>query len=93
MEPGRDRAPLALDIGTGTGVFAEAFAARGLQVAGVDASADMIALARGFVPQGRFEVAPAEALPFADQTFDLVFLGLVLHEADDAPRCCKRRGG
>jgi len=74
----------ALDVGTGTGVFAERFAGRGLTVAGVDIRADMVALARQYVPQGRFEVAPAEALPFPDASFDLVFLGLVLHEADDA---------
>jgi ubiquinone/menaquinone biosynthesis C-methylase UbiE len=73
-----------LDIGTGSGVFAERFAARGLSVAGIDAREDMVALARQFVPQGRFEVAPAEALPFPDMSFDLVFFGLVLHEADDA---------
>jgi len=72
-----------LDVGTGTGVFAEVFAGCGLEVAGVDVSAEMIALARQFVPQGRFQVAPTGALPFADGAFDLVFLGLVLHEAED----------
>ena len=80
-----DSAPAnVLDVGAGTGVFAQAFAGRGLEVAGVDAREDMIALARQFVPQGHFESAPAEALPFADGAFDLVFLGLLLHEADDA---------
>jgi ubiquinone/menaquinone biosynthesis C-methylase UbiE len=44
----------------------------------------MIAAAQRLVPQARFEEAPAEAVPFPDGTFDLVFLGLVLHEAGDA---------
>jgi len=74
----------ALDVGTGSGIFADLLARRGLTVAGVDVNPDMIALARRYLPQARFEVAPAEALPFPDASFDLVFFGLVLHEADDA---------
>ncbi len=73
----------ALDVGTGSGIFAEAFAARGLAVAGVDVNPDMLPVALGFVPGGEFHVAPAEALPFGDGTFDLVYLGHVLHETDD----------
>lgn len=73
-----------LDVGTGTGVFAEAFAARGLEVSGIDANPDMIEAARRHVTRGYFEMAPAEAIPYPDAAFDLVFLGLVLHEADDA---------
>ena len=73
-----------LDVGTGNGVFAEAFAARGLQVTGIDANAEMILAAQRFVAAGQFRQAPAEAIPFPDASFDLVFLGHVLHETDDA---------
>ena len=71
-----------LDVGTGTGVFAEAFAAAGLAVTGIDTNADLLAVARGFAPTAHFREAPAEQLPFPDGSFDLVFLGHVLHEAD-----------
>jgi ubiquinone/menaquinone biosynthesis C-methylase UbiE len=81
LEP--SAAQSVLDVGTGSGLFAEAFARRGLQVAGVDASPAMLEAARSFVPAGDFREGTAEALPLADSSFDLVFLGLVLHEADD----------
>ena len=72
-----------LDIGTGSGVFAEAFAARGLAIVGVDANPEMLLAARSFVPGGDFQEATAEKMPFKDGQFDLVFMGLVLHETDD----------
>jgi ubiquinone/menaquinone biosynthesis C-methylase UbiE len=72
-----------LDVGTGSGVFAEAFAGRGLAVSGIDINPAMIEAAQGFVPSAHFQTAPAEALPFADKSFDLVYIGLVLHETDD----------
>ena len=88
----------ALDVGTGTGVCAEAFAASGCTVTGIDANADMPPIAQQYVPAGQFRQATAEALPFPDKSFDLVFLGVVLHEADDplaalmqARRVAKRR--
>lgn len=71
-----------LDIGTGSGLFAEAFAAKGLKVSGVDLREDMLEAARQYVPQGEFRAAHMESLPFPDAAFDLAFLGLVLHEAD-----------
>ena len=73
-----------LDVGTGTGLFAEAFAAQGLEVTGIDANPEMIGAALSYVPQGHFQEALAESIPFADNEFDLVFLGLVLHETDDS---------
>jgi ubiquinone/menaquinone biosynthesis C-methylase UbiE len=73
-----------LDVGTGTGIFAEAFAAAGLAVTGVDVSADLLAIAREYAPTAQFKEAPAERLPFPDRSFDLIFLGHVLHETDDA---------
>ncbi len=72
-----------LDIGTGTGVFAEAFSQRGKLVTGVDVNPEMLAAASHYVPEGIFQPAAAENLPFPDDSFDLVFMGLVLHETDD----------
>ncbi len=72
-----------LDIGTGTGVFAEGFAQHGLAVTGIDVNPEMLDAARTFLPGGDFRLATAEDLPFPDETFDMAFLGLVLHETDD----------
>jgi ubiquinone/menaquinone biosynthesis C-methylase UbiE len=87
-----------LDIGTGSGIFAEAFAGRGLRVTGIDIQEEMLEAARTFVPGARFERAASEDLPFADGSFDLCFLGLVLHETDrprraieEACRACRMR--
>lgn len=73
-----------LDIGTGTGVFAEAFAALNVDVTGIDVNAELLAVAQQHVPTAQFKEAAMEQLPFPDRSFDLVFMGLVLHEADDA---------
>jgi SAM-dependent methyltransferase len=72
-----------LDVGTGTGLFAESLLARGLRVSGIDANPAMIEAARSLVPQARFRHASAEAVPYDDGAFDLAFMGLVLHETDD----------
>ncbi|MCX6132313.1 MAG: class I SAM-dependent methyltransferase [Ignavibacteriales bacterium] len=86
-----------LDVGTGSGIFAEAFAKKIATVVGIDANPEMIEVSKGLVPGASFQKATAESIPYADKTFDLVFLGLVLHEADDAQkalsesrRCAKR---
>lgn len=75
-----------LDVGTGTGVFAEAFLARGLEVTGIDPNADLLSVARRFIAAGRLEVGTAETLPFEDDSFDVVMMGHVLHETDDPVR-------
>jgi ubiquinone/menaquinone biosynthesis C-methylase UbiE len=72
-----------LDIGTGSGLFAEAFVARGLEVTGIDAQEKMLAAARALVPEGEFRIASAESLPFPEKSFDLAFLGHVLHESEE----------
>jgi ubiquinone/menaquinone biosynthesis C-methylase UbiE len=72
-----------LDVGTGTGVFAEAFAKEKVRVVGIDSDPDVLATARRFVPDASFQTAVAENLPFEDGSFDLVFLGHVLHETDE----------
>jgi SAM-dependent methyltransferase len=73
-----------LDVGTGTGIFAEAFAIAGLEATGLDVNQELLAVARAQVPSARFQEGPAERLGFPDRFFDLVFFGLVLHETDDA---------
>jgi len=69
-----------LDVGTGTGAFAQAFAERGHPVVGVDFSERLLARAKRRVPGVRFEhvdvLAPGA---LAGRTFDLVTMGYVLH--------------
>jgi len=89
-----------LDVGTGSGLFSESFSERGLEVSGVDANPEMLIAARQFVPKGDFREGTAEGLPYPNGSFDLVFLGLVLHESDEplkvlqeARRVAKKRVG
>ena len=72
-----------LDIGSGSGLFAEELARRGLAVTGLDVNPEMLPVARKFVPAADFQEGVAEELPFGDGSFDLVFMGLLLHETDD----------
>jgi ubiquinone/menaquinone biosynthesis C-methylase UbiE len=78
-----------LDVGTGTGVFAEVFSMASLRVYGIDISTERMAVARKYVPQAEFLEALAEAIPFENLSFDLVFMGLLLHEADDPVKALK----
>jgi ubiquinone/menaquinone biosynthesis C-methylase UbiE len=78
-----------LDVGTGTGLFAEAFAARGLAATGVDDSPEMLEHARRLVPSAAFRQGRAEQLDLPDGSFDLVFLGLVLHESHEPLRALR----
>jgi ubiquinone/menaquinone biosynthesis C-methylase UbiE len=79
-------APRVLDVGTGTGVFAEAFAARGIAVTGIDSNGGLLQVARQLVPMAEFKQAAAEAIPYGDGAFEVVFLGHVLHETDEPVR-------
>lgn len=80
------QAKSVLDIGTGSALFAEGFAAHGLQVTGLDANPAALPVAAQYVPTGTFKEGVAEELPFTDLSFDLVFMGLVFHETDDPIR-------
>jgi ubiquinone/menaquinone biosynthesis C-methylase UbiE len=76
-----------LDVGTGSGLFAEAFSKRNVKtVAGVDVSAEMIEAAKKYLPGAEFKQSGAEDLPFNNNSFDLLFMGLVFHEVDDYNR-------
>ena len=66
-----------LDLGCGDGQLTERLVATGAVIAGVDASAEMVAAARG---RGiAADCAPAEQLSYADASFDAVFSNAALH--------------
>lgn len=61
-----------LDIGCGPGLAAQVFSRRMERVAGVDATAPFIEIARRRAPKGDFRVAEMESLPYDDSAFDAV---------------------
>lgn len=61
-----------LDAGCGAGLAAQLAFECGAQVSGIDASENLLAIARPRVPKGDFRRAPIEQMPFADHTFDTV---------------------
>lgn len=71
-----------LDVATGTGGQARAFAATAHEVVGVDMSAAMLRVARrkNHVPNVDFQQADAARLPFGDRSFDAACISFALHE-------------
>ncbi len=76
---------LVLDTGCGTGMLGAAIAAQGYDVFGVDLSPEMARKAheRGLV--GTY-AAVGQALPFADDTFDLALTVATLHHLETPER-------
>ena len=69
-----------LEVGCGTGKFAGSLVERAAcRVWGVDASPEMLDVARADVPGVRFKQARAEELPFKDAWFERVVLRMSLH--------------
>ena len=75
-----------LDLGCGTGRHTLALAAAGARVTALDQSPEMMALARpklqGYAVEWETHALPGP-LPFADDTFDLVVMGLVAEHVAD----------
>ncbi|MBX3063321.1 MAG: methyltransferase domain-containing protein [Anaerolineae bacterium] len=71
-----------LDVATGTGAQALAFARRGHDVVGTDLSEAMLAIAQKKNQAGKvkFEVADATALPYPSDSFDVSCISFGLHE-------------
>jgi SAM-dependent methyltransferase len=61
-----------LEVGCGSGVFLRAAADRGAAVAGVDSSERLVERARARVPEADVRVGDLQALPYADDMFDVV---------------------
>jgi SAM-dependent methyltransferase len=68
LKPGQH----VLDIGCGAGAFLRLVAERGGRAYGLDASEALIELARTRVPEADLRVGEMEALPYEDDSFDLV---------------------
>ncbi len=82
------RATRLLDIGCGTGGLLELVAPRVAEAVGVDASREMLALARTrLAERGIANASVRQAdlyrLPYADAAFDVATLQMVLHYAED----------
>jgi SAM-dependent methyltransferase len=75
-----------LDVGCGLGTLAAAAAARGATVTGVDLAAGMLAEARRRHTNVEFVLADAEALPFADQAFDVALGAFIVNHLPDPER-------
>ncbi len=82
------RGSTALDIATGAGHVALALAAQAGHVVASDLTPQMLQVARGLASERRltnvsFADLRAEALPFADATFDIVTCRIAPHHFDD----------
>jgi SAM-dependent methyltransferase len=60
------------DVGCGSGLAAQMAAQRGAQVAGLDATPELLAIARERVPDGDLRIGSLDRLPFDDDAFDAV---------------------
>jgi ubiquinone/menaquinone biosynthesis C-methylase UbiE len=86
------RARRVLEVGCGTGRFAAALVERAAcRVWGVDASPEMLDVARKDVSGVRFKHARAEELPFKDGWFERVVLRMSLHLLDRPPALAESR--
>lgn len=95
---GARQARAILDFGCGIGMTTRALAAEfaGARVTGVDESAESLAAgARALSPDEaarvRFEHVPGATLPFADGTFDVVFVSNVFHHIPPGARAAAAR--
>src|SRR6202158_3244730 len=91
------RSRSVLEVGCGAGVDLVRFAKGGAGVTGIDLAASAIELAKANFAQqglhGDLKVANGECLPFADDSFDLVYAhGVVQYTADPrrlVEECCR----
>jgi ubiquinone/menaquinone biosynthesis C-methylase UbiE len=95
---------LVLDVATGPGYIAEAFAKEACEVIGVDLTEAMLAIARDRTSERRinnvaFRIGDAQNLPFEAGQFDVVVCRLALHHVQEPSkvmremaRVCKNSG-
>jgi SAM-dependent methyltransferase len=71
-----------LDVGVGTGIASQALAQGGATIAGIDPSAGMLAQAPSRLAKAELVRGRAEALPFADRSFDAAICADAFHEVN-----------
>jgi len=88
-----------LDVGCGAGGALVAAKERGAVVSGLDASKNLVEIARQRLPSASIEVGEMEELPFGDEAFDVVtginsfqFAASILAALREATRACRRGG-
>jgi SAM-dependent methyltransferase len=78
-----------LDVGCGLGMYSQEFSQEGALVFGIDVDGKKIEQAKGLFPKINFQTAGAEKIPFANNSFDLVFLHEVLEHVKDEEKTIK----
>jgi SAM-dependent methyltransferase len=73
-----------LDVGCGTGVLAQRLSALGYEMTGVDPSEGMLGVLAANAPDVSGVHGSGTALPFENDTFDLVYCVAVMHHVADA---------
>ncbi len=73
-----------LDVGCGTGTLAARLVAAGLKMTGADPSPGMLEVMRRRAPEVAAVEASGTALPFTDDSFDLVLTVAALHHIAEA---------
>lgn len=72
-----------LDLGCGSGLLSRWLVDQRWDVAGVDFSEELIAIAKQENPEIDFSVADVRSTPYSDGAFDVIVSGLVLHYLQD----------
>ncbi len=88
FQPGQS----VLDIGCGVGAFLRLVAERGGHPHGIDASQALLDAARSRLPEADLRHGDMEALPYADDTFDLVTGFTSFFFADDVVAALREAG-
>jgi ubiquinone/menaquinone biosynthesis C-methylase UbiE len=87
--PAAARPARLLDLGCGTGHYLGWARSRGYEVTGTDGSEAMLAEARSLVPGATLQLAPADALPFPDASFDAALCIEVFRYLPDVSPCIR----
>lgn len=73
-----------VDVGAGTGALTTELASRGAHVSAAEPSGPFVAALRQRLPEVELHEAPAEQLPWPDETFDVALAQLVIAFMQDA---------
>src|SRR3954447_12207622 len=81
-----------LDVGAGTGALTRALVDCGADVVAAEPSPEFTGVLRSRFPGLEVHQAPAEDLPFADDSFDIALAQLVIAFVEDAPAAVRELG-